>query len=379
MNIKDLPDIDFVDIDKDAIVSKLTTVYTQITKRKLSRADPVRLFILVMASTIVLLLNRFNKVGKQNMLAYATGDNLDHIGVLVGVSRLPAQKATSTVRLTLSTGDGNRSIPKGTRFSTKENIIFQTVEDALVLDGYSTIDLSVECTESGVIGNGFTPGMIDTIIDRLPYVSSVTNLTESDGGSDIETDDHLRQRINDAPESFSCAGPSGSYEYFAKKVSTNIENVLVVAPKAGEVVVYPVMKNGVMPTDEILTQINVALSDKKVRPLTDKVSVKAPNEANYTIDMTYYINTADRDRAVIIQQAVELAVQDYVIWQRSVVGRDINPYELISRVMQAGVKRVVVNSPVFTHVKSGAENDNYVVELAVNTSKTVTYGGYEDE
>lgn len=379
MNIKDLPDIDFVNISKDIVVSRLQTLYTKITKRTLGRADPVQLFILTIASIVILLLNRMNNIGKQNMLAYAAGDNLDHIGVLVGVTRLPAQKASATVRLTLSTDVGNRSIPKGTRFSTKENIIFETVEDALVLDGYKTIDLSVACTEYGVIGNGFTQGMITTIIDRLPYVSSVTNITVSDGGADVESDDHLRQRIHEAPESFSCAGARGAYEYFTKKVSTNIESVLVISPMPGEVVVYPVMKNGVMPTDELLTQVNVALSDKRVRPLTDKVSVKAPAQKAYDINLTYYINTDDRDRILTIQQAVELAVQDYIIWQRSVVGRDINPSELTRRVMEAGVKRVVVTSPTFTHVKSGSTSDNYAVELAINRTKTVAFGGYEDE
>lgn len=379
MNIKDLPDIDFVNINKDVVVSRLQTLYTKITNRTLGRADPVRLFILTIASIVILLLNRMNNIAKQNMLAYAEGENLDHIGVLVGVTRLPAQKATSTVRLTLSTSAGNRSIPKGTRFSTKENVIFETVEDVMVLDGYNTIDLAVACTEEGIIGNGFTPGMIDTIVDRLPYVSSVNNITVSDGGADIESDDHLRQRIHETPESFSCAGAKGAYEYFTKKVSTNIESVLVISPKAGEVDVYPIMKDGIMPTDELLTQVKIALDDKRVRPLTDKVSVKIPAKSEYDINLTYYINTEDRNRILNIKQSVELAVQKYVIWQRSVVGRDINPSELTRRIMEAGVKRVVITSPLFTHVKSGSVSDDYIVELAVNRNKMVTFGGYEDE
>lgn len=379
MNIKDLPGIDFVSLDKEVVVSRLMKLYTHITGRVLKRADPLRLFILVIASVIILLLHRINETGKQNLLAYAKGAVLDHIGVLVGVTRLDAQKAMATVRLTLSTAIGNRSIPKGTRFSTKDNVLFETTEDTLVLDGHDSIDMKVVCMEAGNIGNGYTPGMITIVVDRLPYVAAVTNTTTSDGGADIESDEHFRQRIHEAPESFSCAGSSGAYEYHTKKVSANIENVLVVSPEPGKVVVYPIMIGGVMPSTEIINAVTIALSDKTVRPLTDHVAVQAPGEKLYDISFKYFINTEDRDRILTIQRDVELAVQDYVVWQRSVVGRDINPSELTRRIMAAGVKRVEITSPIFTRVKSGTEADSYGVELAVLRNKTVTFGGYEDE
>lgn len=379
MNIKDLPGIDFVSLDKEVVVSRLMKLYTHITGRVLKRADPLRLFILVIASVIILLLHRINETGKQNLLAYAKGAVLDHIGVLVGVTRLDAQKAMATVRLTLSTAIGNRSIPRGTRFSTKDNVLFETTEDTLVLDGHDSIDMKVVCMEAGNIGNGYTPGMITIVVDRLPYVAAVTNTTTSDGGADIESDEHFRQRIHEAPESFSCAGSSGAYEYHTKKVSANIENVLVVSPEPGKVVVYPIMIGGVMPSTEIINAVTIALSDKTVRPLTDHVTVQAPGEKLYDISFKYFINTEDRDRILTIQRDVELAVQDYVVWQRSVVGRDINPSELTRRIMAAGVKRIEITSPTFTRVKSGTEADAYGVELAVLRNKTVTFGGYEDE
>lgn len=379
MNLRDLPDIDFVSIDKEVVVNRLLSLFTKITGRELSRADPVRLFILVIASVVILLLQRINETGKQNMLAYAEGNNLDHIGALVGVSRIKAKKAGATMRINLSTSAENRTIPKGTRFSTRDNVLFESTADVLVLDGYTTVDLTVACVEAGNIGNGYTPGMISTIVDRLPYIDTVENITTSDGGADVEDDDHLRQRIHEAPESFSCAGSSGAYAYHAKAVSTEIENVLVVAPEPGNVVVYPIMKGGLLPSEEIIKAVTSALSNKYVRPLTDHVLVKAPLEKQYDISLTYYINSNDRDRVLTIKQNVEIAIQEYITWQRSVVGRDINPSELTRRIMSAGAKRVEITSPVYTKVKSGHEEEGYDVEIAINKNQNVTFGGYEDE
>ena len=45
--------------------------------------------------------------------------------------------------------------------------------------------------------------------------------------------------------------------------------------------------------------------------------------------------------------------------------------------MGAGVKRMTRTSPVFTSLKSGANND--VPQIAKLVSMTVTNGGYEDE
>jgi phage-related baseplate assembly protein len=59
------------------------------------------------------------------------------------------------------------------------------------------------------------------------------------------------------------------------------------------------------------------------------------------------------------------------MWQKTKIGRDINPDELVKLVKEAGAKRVVVTSPVFTTIASG--------EVAKLTSQTVTYGGLEND
>lgn len=380
MKFSDLPDIDFVTADKDAVQSVILSIYKSVTGRQLAQGDPVRLFVLVITNVVILLLNKINETGRQNLLKYADGINLDHIGILVGVSRIPAAGASTTVRATLSAPRSTiTTIPAGTRITAGDNIFFATVGDIVILAGQTTATGPAICTTMGAGGNGYVAGELNTIVDPVPYVASIVNITTSQGGSDTEDDNRYRERIHNAPESFSCAGASGAYEFFAKKASTTIADVKVVSPAPGDVVIYPLLENGVLPEQEILSAVVAMCNQTHVRPLTDHVSAQTPGQKSYNINLTYYVNYADQTHASVIQQNVDKAVNEYVVWQRSAMGRDINPSELIRRVMEAGAKRVVVTAPVYTAVKNGSEADAYAVEIAVLGSKTVTYGGIEDE
>lgn len=275
--------------------------------------------------------------------------------------------------------DGNVIIPIGTRFTAGDNVVFSTVENTLVPAGKTSVTVKAECESFGEVGNGYQIGAIKILVDPLPFVASVRNTTVTEGGANVEADDHFRERIHEAPESFSCAGSEGAYQFHVKKTSPLIESVTVVSPGEGKVQLYPILQGGKLPDEELKRKILESVSHKYVRPLTDKVSVETPIFKDYNVNMTYYIAKDDASRAVTIQRDVELAVNAYITWQTSTVGRDINPSELIHRVMKAGAKRVEVIAPTFTKLKNGVEADGYKVELARLGTKTVNYGGYEDE
>lgn len=375
-----LPEINFVKADKESAEKEIFALYTSVTGRKLAPADPIRLFLLVITNIVILLLNRINDTGKQNLLAYARGYNLDHIGIALGVERLQAAGAVTTMQLTASMARPEGiAIPKGTRFTAGDNVFFATTEPYYLSATQTTTSVKAVCTELSAKGNNYPVGAITTLVDPIPYIASVANTTISEGGADTETDDAFRERIREAPESFSCAGAEGAYEFFTKKASALINSVKVVSPKPGDVVVYPGLVSGEIAKEEILKLVETALTDKKVRPLTDNVSVKAPTAKNYNINLQYYIDSDNAYYADTIKTRVDEAVTDYIKWQSAKVGRDIIPSELIRRVMEAGAKRVTVTSPTFTVIKDGRKEDGYQVELAQCTGKTITYGGVEHE
>ena len=143
-------------------------------------------------------------------------------------------------------------------------------------------------------------------------------------------------------------------------------------------------ENGEIPGEELIQTVSKYLSDSKRRPLTDKVTVKTPKTTSYDINMTYYISTEDADANTTIAN-INNAVSDYISWQDTKMGRDINPDKLTQLCLKAGEKRVEIKSPVFTHIASGLEKDgsyidNYAVGVAKNSgNNAINYGGTENE
>lgn len=371
MKFRDLPDIDFVDTSTEKIKVEIITAAESYLCRTLADGDPVRLFLEAIAYQMAIERNHINYTAKQNLLAYATGDYLDHIGILVGVTRILPKKAKTTVKFTLSTSKVSVTIPRGTRVSAGDDVFFETIKDWIIPSGDTSIDVPVYCTTHGDRGNNYLPGQIIRLVDPIPYVASVRNTTNSEGGADLEDDENLRLRIQKAPESFSCAGPQGAYEYFAKLAHQDIESVSVVSPKPGEVEIRPLMKGGAVPKEEVIELVKAACNDKKVRPLTDKVTVVAPTQMDFKVNVKYWIDRSKSSTESDTKKNIEKAIASYVTWQRSALGRDINPSELIARMVRAGAKRVEVTAPTFTQVPR--------TSVAVCSDTSSVYGGMEDE
>lgn len=370
-NLKNLPEIVFADADAGKVESSILSEYESLTGRSLAKGDPVRLFLLTIAAVIILLLNKINETGKQNLLRYATGDNLDHLGALVGVERIPATAAVTTMRITLSAALGTVTvIPGGTRFTAGDNVFFALAAPIIIAAGELSGEGKAICLDTGTKGNGYIAGQLKTLVDPVPYVDSVTNITTSEGGAELEDDESYREAIHTAPEKYSVAGPQGAYEYFAKRASASIIDVSVWSPAPGTVEVLALIDGGEAPGQELLEQLTEALNDKSVRPLTDKVVVKAPDYVDYDLDISFFIDRSDAAEATQIIEQVNTAVAVFMAWQQGRIGRDINPSRLIADMMAAGAKRVELKAPAFKVLSQ--------TEAARLRAKNVIYGGLED-
>lgn len=371
MKLSSLPSISFADTDTDTISASIVKVYEGLAGRTLAKGDPVRLFLLSLAAIIVQQRVVIDTSAKNNLLAYASGDYLDHIGVLVGVDRISAAPATTTLQVTLSAArDQATIIPAGTRATAGNGVYFAIDSNTIIPAGTMTITAPATCTDTGAAGNGYRAGEICNIVDPIAFVSAISNTTESEGGCDIESDDDYRERIQEAPERYSSAGPSGAYEYHTKQSSALITDVSVESPAPGEVVVRPLLSGGVIPGTEILATVSEKLNDKTIRPLTDKVTVTAPEAVTYNVTMSYWIDRDDQTNAPAIQNAVESAVKSYTSWQKEKLGRDINPTELYYLIRAAGAKRAEITEPKETVVGKS--------QVAIANAINVTFGGLED-
>jgi phage-related baseplate assembly protein len=372
MSLSDLPDIDFISMDADDTKTTLINLYETMTGKTLAEGDGERDFVEFAAAVVLMLANYINTTGKMNLPRYSTGDYLTHLGAFKGVEKDAAVAAVTTMRYTFSKTFGSiQTIPAGSQVTAGGEVFFSTDEDSELAIGDSYIDVSVTCTETGTVGNGFLAGQINTMVESIAFVESVTNLTESEGGAEEESEEDFAERVEEAPEGFSVAGPKGAYEYHAKAAHSSVESVYVSSPSAGEIEVRPLLTDGEIPGEEMLSTIDEYLSDDYMRPLTDSVSVVAPEQVEYTVEATYYIGSSNETLLSSIKTAVEAAGESYLTWQKATLGRDIEPQELISLCRTAGAKRLVITSPVFTEVLG--------YQVASNTSFSLTYGGIEDD
>ena len=369
--MSDFEDYEVIDSDAWEIKRDMINKFQELSGRTLTEASPETLIFGTVAYQMALLEEKYNDDIKQNYLRYARNERLDLKGEIYGNrgKRLVEQPAIATFRFYISSIQATDIvIPKGSRIRYNE-LYFETNEEYKILKGNLFVDGKATCNKVGTIGNGIPVGQIKDMVDIYPNYSKVENITESNSGTNEEADESYRERIREIPESFTTAGSSGAYIFWTKTASTNIIDVKVHSPSATNVDVYIWTDTGTV-SQELKEKVKAVLNDENVRPLTDNVNIKEPNKINYSIDFDYYIDKDNETLVNIIKSNVDKTIQEFVSWQKEKIGKDINPDELIKRLKIAGVKRVVLRSPVFQKLDFN--------QIGINNGITSNYQGVEE-
>ncbi len=191
-----------------------------------------------------------------------------------------------------------------------------------------------------------------------------------------ETDTSLRYRTQIALEGLSTAGSRGAYEFHALSASAKIKAVDITSPKftyltltseqqavlpEGALVIVPEDDAGLtnpIPGDvavtvlttegdgsaseEILNEVNNALSSEDVRPLNDFPRVRSAEVVNYTIDSSLILSPGPDD-SVALNAALD-AVNNYVEASKG-IGSPPTIAGLYSALKQPGVYDVELHEP----------------------------------
>lgn len=370
----DFSKLDFANLDSTQVEQPVVNAYERATGRTLYPGEPERLFLSTLAALLTMLISLINFVGNQQFLAHATGPHEDLIGQMVGETRLPESCAVAPLRFSLPAPlEWPVLIPEGTRANPQgdEKHTFATAETAVIEPGELSVVVSATCLIPGASGNGFLPGQINRLVDPLAYVTAVENTEVSRLGADAEDDEHFRERIQLAPEAFSCAGPEEAYRHHALSAHQGIADVGVFVPMPGTVEVRPIMQGGELPSEEVLEKVRAALSADDVRPLTDTVIVSAPEVVPYAVEGQWWLHRDNAALAASIQQKISEAEAEYRAWQCAKPGRDINPTRLIALLERAGAKRVKLASPEDVVLLPG--------QIAREASSSLVFMGIEDD
>ena len=327
--LKNFPEVSFIDNMslediKKYYLTAMQNKYRELTGRELvmQDADPVRLLAYADCLMLYQIAQYADRAGKLGLLKYSYGDYLEDVGALKGVERIEGTAAKTILRFTLSTArPGVILIPAGTRVTSGDSLYFQTTENLEIPAGELMGEVGAECKEIGTKGNGYEVGELRIIVDPVAYVDSVENISATEGGSDLESDENLADRIYLEPSSWSVAGPDDAYIYWVKTFNPGITDVKVYAEVPGVVEIRFILADGVLPDDAMIEAVENYMMNEKIRPFTDQVIVKPPDVSEYGIDLTYYINESDRTKAAVIQEEVQKAVNEYIAWQKETLIR----------------------------------------------------------
>lgn len=373
------PDISFIDnstVDEvqTQMINDYQEKYKEITGKdvSLAQADPYRLIMYACAVQIYQAMQYADYAGKMSFLKYARDDYLDNLAALRGVARIESTAASTVLQFSIASAiESVVAIPAGTRVTNGNDVFFATNEYAEIAAGELSVTVPATCTTTGTDGNGFAPGEFNVLVNTLPYITAVTNTVTTYGGADVEDDESLKDRIYKAPSTYSTTGSAAAYEYHTKSIDSSISDVVVTSLTPGTVDIYFVCEQGKLPEESLIDEVRTYLMDSNIRPLTDNVTVQAPTIREYGVEFTYYIGASNKAIVSTIQADIETAVSLYNAWQTEKIGRDINPSNLIQKVMSAGAKRIEVTSPTFTRL-----DETTIAKLG---TVNVIYGGLEDD
>lgn len=258
-----------------------------------------------------------NQVQQQAFVQTASGQSLDYLGVLAGLTRYPASPA---VRL----GVFNTAVPMGARFST--------------VNGENSINFSVTAAESeanqyqltaetpGTVGNEYTGPILP--ITNVPGLTSAQITDILVPGDEEETDDAFRQRIISALNNRPFGGNIADYQ----------QNIMAI-DGVGAVQVYPTWNGGgtvkcsilgadyVLASPELLQNVQTAIDPPTsglglgLAPIGAQVTITAPSEVTVNISAT--VELAAGYELEQVQPLVESALETYLLSVRQSWGNQL--------------------------------------------------------
>ena len=355
-----MEDIKLIETDAATLYNKVILGLEQGCGEPLYPGDERRIFAEALVAFVVNMCNMINDACKQKMLDFARDDVLDALGARTNTTRIQPKCAETTIRFELNSAiRSNVVIPKGTRVTPDNNIYFATTEAAVIQAGETSVDVMAMATESGEDYNGYLAGSICQLVDLIPYIDSVSNTIATAGGDDGEPYNDVgnakyRERIRLSVSKITTAGPEESYRFYALSADASIADVSITSPVPGEVDIVPICSNGVVPGEEVIEAVKKICSADNVRPMTDKVVVKAPEQIGYDIHIIYYTTKDVESECINTVEGTGGALELYKSWQDTAMGRDINPDKLRALILApskgVAATRIDVLSPEYTEL-----------------------------
>lgn len=171
----------------DAIEYKARELFGN--KANLTVRSPLGVFLRIFAWMLNILFSLMEDVYNSRFVDTAVGTSLYNLGKAIGLSLLPAQKATGYVTFV---GTPGTVIPSGFLVKTIAGLQFAVITEGRIEDAGSVI-LPIQAIDTGSDYNA-AAGTVTEIVNPMDGVSSCSNSAAVDGGRGRETDEEFRDR-----------------------------------------------------------------------------------------------------------------------------------------------------------------------------------------
>ena len=225
-----MADINFIETDAKKASDTVMEELENGVNEPLYPGDERRIFGEALAQVVVSVYNTVNDACRQKMLRYARGATLDALGENRDVTRHTPTLATTTLRFGVSEPvESNIIIPAGLRVTGDYLHYFLTDSTVVLIAGALTVDVTATAENGGTEYNDIAPGGISKIVDvsEVPLIDYVTNIDATEGGGDEEGDEPFRERIREAENRLSTAGPAKAYKYWALSANPLVTDAVV--------------------------------------------------------------------------------------------------------------------------------------------------------
>lgn len=225
-----MPDINFIDTDAKKVSDTVLEELENGANEPLYPGDERRIFGEALAHVVVAVYNTVNDACRQKMLRYARGATLDALGENRDVTRHTPTPATTTLRFGVSESvASNIIIPAGIRVTGDYAHYFLTDSTVVLIAGALTAEVTATAENGGAEYNDIAPGGISKIVDvsEVPLIDYVTNIDATAGGGNVEGDEPYRERIREAENRLSTAGPAKAYKYWALSANQLVTDAVV--------------------------------------------------------------------------------------------------------------------------------------------------------
>lgn len=281
---------------------------------------------------------------EQHLVALAGIDGLERLGANRSTPRLAAARARTSVRFTIETARPDSVfVPEGTRLAAGPSV-FVTTAPAIIPAGATTAVVTAQADVAGVSGNGFLSGQINSFLDPINGVA-VSNITDTNGGADIEDIELYRLRVANAFERISTGGSYNWYRETAIGVSPAIIDVAVIRPSPCLIDIYPLTLTGAAAID-LRNQVAGTFNTRDALDIRfgDEVTIKPP----VAVTAAPVITVRVRGAAATIQPDVLAAANEVFIRWKQRLGAIIAPSEVEAAIrVLTGVIDAEVSSLAF--------------------------------